>query len=106
VTEQELAELDMAVAHAIGISDAFISYNQHGEKPMCVTYTIRPPDGGPYQPTRNPAEAMRLLEKHKLQVGPDGAGWYACRCFQEEGSYGPTPAIAICKAVVALQGKV
>lgn len=61
------------------------------------------------------AEAMRLLEKHKLIVGyqpdlerGDGEHWYCDMPLGFRGSAtqgsGPTPAVAICRAVVRLKG--
>lgn len=86
MTEQELAELDLAVAKAEGLD---------------VVNGIDP-DGQLYRPTRDRDLAMRLLEKHKLELHPARNYW---EC--QDGNVmrtGDTPCIAICKAVVALKG--
>jgi hypothetical protein len=102
MTDQELAELDLAVARADG--------------------TFLPPYGvavsdereviniGEYQPTRDRAEAQRLQEKYQLEVSPwldpygKPTGDWRARATNEFSQRGPTPAIAICRAVVALKG--
>lgn len=53
-----------------------------------------------YYPASDPAEAMRLLEKYRLELRLNGTGYDACGNGVWE--YGETPCIAICKAVVAL----
>ena len=92
MTPKELAELDLAVAKAEGWKkspsgdgwyDAAGNYIGHAED-----------------------EAMRLLEKYGFTVHRSGNTglWYACkhRNFDYEIG-GPTPAIAICRAVIALK---
>lgn len=123
--QEELSALDLAVAKAEGIADAIISYDSKGENPMCVSQSrfeaALPKTPGPYQPTRDPAEALRLLEKHKLLLFPvsqhdgDGMpidgdhGWAAASGTPTldffNAHQGSTPAIAICRAVVALKAR-
>lgn len=102
MTPQELAELDLAVAKAEGI---FLfptvderAGRQHGHAEL-------------YQPTRDGAEAMRLLEKYLLAVfthfmtdgTPVGYWMVTGRDYKTILGSGPTPAIAICRAVIALK---
>jgi hypothetical protein len=103
--EKELAELDLAVAKAEGL-DTFGVGDQ-----LCAVF-MRAPNGtalkyGPYQPTRDPAEAMRLLEKYNFNLlSPMSTGeeWNVIDGqMVEYQSSGPNPAIAICRAVVALK---
>lgn len=100
---KELAELDRAVALAEGWA-AKVCEVRGGF--ACYAGVNR------YQPTRDGAEAMRLLERHKMDLTwrklPDGeeqwqtyAGDDGCGGPAAFGS-GPSPAIAICRAVVAL----
>lgn len=102
--KREFAELDLAVAQADG-RQAFIAgphYWQISERGLCLNNT--PFDTSPYQPTRDGGEAMRLLEKYRLTVGAVmGGGWSAFSDGVNET--GSTPAIAICRAVVALRKK-
>ena len=108
MTDQELAELDLAVARAEGFPAELVP-----PAPRCIAE--RPPElggTGLYQPTRDGAEAMRLLTTHSLTVGPAAEDWWSCRANERDGklpavlgyAYGPTPAIAICRAVVAIRG--
>lgn len=101
----ELAELDLAVARIEGMTSptlwpgknwsASVTVERHGSR-----YA--------YYPTSDHAEAMRLLEKYRLIVGPDGSAWSALHPDDHECDFmghGPTPAIAIARAVVALRAK-
>lgn len=105
MTEHELAELDLAVAR-INFPDAQIDSLKGGG--AWVSGTTRNGIGwaGIYQPTRDPAEAMRLLEKHRLnlecqpQLGEPELLWEVRT--DDVCEFGETPCIAICKAVVAL----
>ena len=95
MTPKELAELDLAVAKAEGFAfignDATVirrKYSRHREK---------------YQPTRDGAEAMRLLEKYHISVlhfMPED--FWLAQTDTLDGVRGPTPTIAICRAVAAL----
>ena len=74
-----------------------------------MSWSIGFEDGGEswriFEPTRDPAEAMRLLEKHKFGLSWWGDGWICGPMGQPASTWGhqhPTPCIAICKAVVAL----
>lgn len=106
--EQELAELDLAVAKAEGlvalieeqrtwIPDVANTGSFIG-RPLCVT------GGQPFRPTRDPVEAMRLMEKYQIGVEHDGRGWMGWPDPEIEHCpvYAPTPCIAICKAVIEL----
>lgn len=104
MNEKELAELDLAVAKAEGLEDA------QNSAIGCVYRKHKGADYRPYyqyQPTRDPAEAMRLLEKYVFDLRHDSVDWCACHNTRERlvGGYGPTPAIAICRATVALKQK-
>lgn len=108
MTEQELAALDLAVAKAEGYENARL--NRAGD--ACLIRNAFP---SVYRP-RDPAEAMRLLEKYKLSVIwvalGESASWVATRSgdynikddvlSRTHQATGETPCIAICKAVVAL----
>jgi hypothetical protein len=102
MTEQELAELDLAVARVEGIEAEISMSRGIPLVPMCC---VRKPFFRLYQPSRDPVEAMRLLEKHRLMLEPvyKEAGWH-CYWPQDGGveGYGETPCIAICRAVVTL----
>lgn len=95
MTPQELAELDLAVAKAEGhtvYTDGACWHKQDGTMLSA------------YQPTRDGAEAMRLLEKYELQLMCLVEGDWLCCGPNDNDKWkrGPTPAIAICRAVVAL----
>jgi len=103
VTPQELAELDLAVAKAEGLR-AYID-DEYG----CRT-AWNAKDGGPFpfKPSTNPAEAMRLLVKYNLDLLCGGhPGWYAegPDGVADSDTTGPTPEIAICRAVAALASR-
>lgn len=97
MSPEELAKLDLAVAKAEGFIFGTDGKGLwHDSNGMFVGYR--------YQPTRDGAEAMRLMEKYRLWVSPDrfeGDEWTAVR--PGVLMKGPTPAIAICRAVVALK---
>ena len=112
MTPKELAELDVAVAKAEGYTEEQMTPSYYSP-----TGRLFPPNGGEYvllanySPTRDGAEAMRLLEKYGIDVmckTYDKKVWTACPWETKPGGIvvraeGPTPAIAICKAVVALK---
>lgn len=102
MTEAELAELDLAVARIESISAAIF------DKPvLCWKIDEQGKFIGLYQPTRDGAEAMRLLEKYRLGLNFYAEGNWECYFPHAIGNaeyvVGPTPAIAICRAVVALR---
>lgn len=111
MTPKELAELDLAVAKA-----------EHPRMTFAIgadgfVHEMAPCHGGMWEetqwlfkPTRDGAEAMRLLEKFKMDLDPVfGTGgemrWRTRQPFYGVTEVGETPAIAICKAVVALKEK-
>lgn len=107
LSEQELAEIDAQVAAIVfaGITQrmADAGFPEGRDTGMLPKY----------QPTRDPAEGMRLLVKYLLTVGPrtlvpefgeTQQEWYACALnspFNAGSQIGPTPCIAICRAVIA-----
>ena len=102
MTPQELAELDLAVALAERL-DAEIAVDG-------VTVIVT--DHGRYQPTRDGAEAMRLLEKYRIELrsalnSPEYCGgpkWMALGPPKSGAvGHGDMPAIAVCRAVVAIR---
>ena len=130
MNEQELAELDLAVARAEGWRDVggdshcrplhrlsldfpgtvIADFNSKGPHPA-----LESPNGGLvyfcgcHNTTEVPrfstdgAEAMRLLEKYEICLYRKYTGkWVAHRPKGPAIEFGPTPAIAICRAVVAL----
>lgn len=100
MTDQELDALDLEVALAEEAKLTDIGWIEF--KPGW------PNNPSEYRPTRDSAEAMRLLVKHGLTVRPaptpGKSGWRATRW--DDGAislnWGLTPEIAICKAIVAL----
>lgn len=98
MTEQELEELDLAVAEAEGIPA------RRGDAPDAIVKApgIWRPDaeGGyvEYNPTRDPVEAMRLLIQMKAEVSYDRTTGKWCVNDSQDGDL----MVAICKAVVAL----
>jgi hypothetical protein len=109
VTPQELAELDLAVAKAEKIPHCWNALERRvapiGKIRGFSTMTSK--NGFIwYHPTEDGAEAMRLLEKYRLSLRPhDHPNWRVYDYHTERESIGPTPAIAICRAVVALKGE-
>lgn len=103
MTDKELAELDLAVAKEEGI--AAYKWTHPTTKNLWVRMDE---NGAIYQPTRDGSEAMRLLEKYRLTVSYDDerACWECNFILRNESEFvnGPTPSIAICRAVVALKG--
>lgn len=106
--ELELAQLDLAVARAEGFEGAI---EAHMTNPPSGHVCWRIIDGradyagGPYRPTRDPAEWTRLQVKYEISVLANRreGGWLAAYMNpDQEYEYGPTPAIAICKAVIAI----
>lgn len=112
MTDKELAELDLAVAKAEGLAgviEAFMTNPPSGH--FCFLLKDGKPDFTryPYRPSRASTEAMLLQEKHLLGVQYRDGEWEAGRVVDDyEGlvaiAYGPTPAIAICRAVIKLHG--
>jgi hypothetical protein len=118
MTPEELAALDLEVARAEGIKlvnglipDAIPALDFNGNR------FPDDPGGSPYQPTRDWIEAGRLMVKYDLDVRKRGDGWisYPSRppdmnayILERSGaltkSRGPTPQVAICRAVVAIAG--
>lgn len=105
---KELAELDLAVAKA-----------EYRTNPRVHTFANRvacvyddpldePGEFTTYQPTRDGAEAMRIKEREGFCTWRNESGVWCCSLRYGTISIGagPTPAIAICKAVVALKGSV
>lgn len=104
MNERELAELDLAVAKAEGIPIGKEGFYWNLAKALTdddMAFWDR------YCPTRDPAEALRLLEKYHLGLRKDDPDPWQC-CYEYfDGDFlkfadGETPCIAICKAVVAL----
>lgn len=114
VSDKELAELDLAVAKAVGF-DARLCPAMHGHAPWVEARTKRRGMRGAavsptcvYQPTREPRQWAPLLTKYRLTLIPsvrDRRSWIAgpkgIKASKHDRA-GPTPAIAICRAVVAL----
>lgn len=102
MTRDELDALDTAVAKATGLLQNGLSYwkEEKGINGVC---------GRRFSPTRNPADWGPLIERHRIKIKPitDDSGdgiWAAIvtnRMLPTLG-IGPTPAIAICRAVVAI----
>lgn len=115
MTEKELVDLDLSVAtiergnlsfdmgpvtrldsNGVACEVGFVNGHNHI-------------DGGEwhkYSPTRDPVEAMRLLQKHRLSVEYTGGPWdfWACEDVTTKIRVtGATPMIAICRAVVAIK---
>lgn len=114
LSEQELAEIDYAVAKAEGMTQPVLHTN-----PISYATVAHQIGNGTwvsitYEPTLDPAEAMRLQAKYLLTVGPrtlvpefgeTQQEWYACALnspFNAGSQIGPTPCIAICRAVIAI----
>lgn len=102
MTEQEMWDLDYAVALAIELP------NLKMDSVFGVGVWTLTPQGHhfeTYQPTRDPVEAMRLLVKYRLDLRYQTGGHWECeQAPQSYPAWGPTPCIAICAAVVALKG--
>lgn len=106
MNESDLSALDLEVAKCEGLEI------QTCTDDVTRGVTRKGPIMYWYQPTRDPAEAMRLLERHKGVVGHHVLGYWACSlpapwiegCEDVEGT-GETPMQAICAAVVALRAK-
>lgn len=102
MSEQELAELDIAVAKAEGL--------RIDKLPPPRIKTFVSDDNGEswhiFEPTRDWNEAGRLLEKYKLTLEPSAMkASHTYWGVSAGGKFivdGPTPQVAICKAVVAL----
>ena len=99
--EKELAELDLAVAKAEGL-DTFGVGDQ-----LCAVF-MRAPNGtalkyGPYQPTRDPAEAMRLLQKYQIALEWEDGMVQASHGDAPYTAFSRDPMVAICQVVVALK---
>jgi hypothetical protein len=85
----DLDSLDSAIAGIEGPTVAFVGTN--GEA-LC-------PDSSPYRPTRDPNEALRLLDKYIDRVVKLNGAWAAVGpCGR--ACVGPTLPIAVCKAIV------
>lgn len=108
ISDTELAELDLAVARAEGYLDAYI-----GQGVCWIPHKVTAKGlatGYRYQPTRDPAEAMRLIRKYKIDLQHDAG---ICRASAFYGFAGGQPdyvseegsdeMIAICQCVVALK---
>lgn len=113
MTEGEMSILDLAVAKAEGLRTDSL------RGPRIKTFITE--DGGEswrvFSPTRDPVEAMRLLEKHRLSMRPTARGlsghphkWCSYKFYTPAGAdhmiqergFGETPCIAICRVVDAL----
>lgn len=126
MTEQEMAELDLAVAKAEGWIPCWdgpgFPISEYSARVIGIKRELLPvrfadkvpayrnPDHdfaymnfSDYSPTRDPAEAMRLLEKYGFGLAPHEGGWM-CGNAGLSGR-GATPCLAICAAVVALKGR-
>lgn len=107
MTPQELADLDFAVAHAEGIVDELEATDREGTSFLRRSAKQKPGAAPVYEtwsPTRDHGLAMRLLEKHGLDLKCVATrGWY-CGADGGDGTMpSPTPMVAICRAVVALK---
>lgn len=94
MTPDDLAALDLAVAKAIGLN---VGREGNGVYRIGMSFLA-----GRYAPTTDREEAMRLLETYRLKLMPFSGGWTAFLPTVGE-QIGPTPAIAICRAVVAMK---
>lgn len=110
MTRQELEELDLSVAKAEGLRGPWGSdHPQIGDGLGCLV-DDECGSWSKYYPSRDPVEAMRLLEKYQLSLSKhrrDGRGashlWYAWIKNKKHTGSGETPCIAICRAVVNLK---
>lgn len=111
LSEQELAEIDLAVGKMERLDVKYNTYN--GRIRVIRTIIYDPPDPligkfdeCVYQPTSDPAEAMRLLEKYGLLVGPGIVqDMWECELPDRPSvacEIGQTPCIAIARAVIAI----
>lgn len=94
---EELAELDLAVAKAEGFSAARLG-GCDGD--VCWTGERI------FSPTRDRAEAMRLLCERLDGLYRDGDVWFAYKLEVDGGRvarFNKDPFVAICRAVVALK---
>lgn len=118
MSPQELAELNHAVALAEGwkyLGDVGTNERNELGKPWCLSggkdWWLSPKghhvcgacEAVPRNYAEDGAEAMRLLEKYSMRVMWTGEHWAANGVDNLHVGIGPTPAIAICRAVVALR---
>lgn len=115
MTDQELAELDLAVAKIEGMQEPAITvsalYILPPEPGRCRIRRFGGPEIELYEPTRDRDLAMRLLEKYDLSLSRRRRGgaspslkWHAWIKNKVHKAEGETPCIAICRVVVALKG--
>lgn len=112
LTLQELADLDFAVAHAEGVVDELEAADREGCAFVRRSPKTRPGAAVIYEtwaPTRDRAHAMRLMEKYRLDVVCNSVGsvWgvmsYDLDTNETSTYSGPTPMVAICRAVAAIK---
>lgn len=123
MSPQELAELDLAVARVEGRRNPRLEEETPFSEVMCMI-DVEEDDiaaavdfdisrkviyQDEYKPTRDAQEAMRLMVKYELYLGPWKGRWWACRNASltkyGDDTSGETPCIAICKAVCQLGGR-
>ena len=88
----ELDLLDTSIARIEGTSVAIVSCSGEAKRP----------DQSPYQPSRDPNEALRLVEKYIARVVRLSDGWAAVG-LGGRASTGATLPIAVCIAVIEAQ---
>lgn len=88
----DLDRLDSAIAQIEGSSVATLD-GSGGARRL---------DQSPYQPSRDPNEALRLLDKYIARVVRLNDGWAAV-ALSGRASSGPTLPIAVCIAVIEAQ---
>ena len=110
--DMELAELDLAVARATG-RDVIKGFGVPGEEEWLILNEQGIYDWiGNYQPTRNWSDCGPLVEWMRnrgaevllMSDGLKGRGWeFQWTEYAADTVRGPTPLIAICRAVVAME---
>lgn len=119
MTEQELTELDLAVAQAEGVDATLSDATASGHRD-CIVHFGRFPGTGVlmgriFSPSRHWSDAGPLLLKHRLELSTEpNDEWSASKIVREKfdggetehllcSEFGQTPLIAICMATVALK---
>lgn len=111
MTKDDLIQLDRDCAEALGLRQRMGGNPEFGQSYFCWEHPETKKRYLEWHPTTNPSQWAELLERFKVNLSPCPFSPYACTCEGwsahvmgcHEHVTGPTPGVAVVRAVIAMK---